>query len=955
MWVGAGGLNLYNPVTDNFKQFKPDNSCNHKTVNTEYVVNIFDDGQGKLWLGTWAGGINIFDTKSGSFSYMMVDKEIYGPLKTNDIGSVYKDSKGFLWFASTGFTKFNPLNQKFEWISTADGLPHNASADILEDNFGKIWMSTINGLALLDPVSKEIRVFDKSDGLQGNEFTFNAAIKSSDGRLYFGGSNGFSIVDPDKIPIDKHIPNVLITDFQIFNRSIKIGEKRSGRVILEKNISSIYKITLSHHESVFSFEFTALHYAIPEKNKYAYMLEGLETEWNYANSERRYATYTTLKPGKYVFRVKASNSDGVWNEEGCSVEITILPPWWKTIWFISFLFILLFCFISLFYYMQLRSVIIRNRKLDYLVKLKTSDLEKVNSELNDQRNSLLSLNESLEKYQQEIVIQKEEITLQNRVLQAKNLEILDMSQKIHDQDQMKLRYFTNISHEFRTPLTLILSPLDKIIKSGAINRQLAGQVALIEVNAKRLLRLVNQLLDISKIESGTLSIKKISGNFIELIQTIYSVFKEQAAISNLKFQLDLTVNELFIFFDFDKVEKIIYNLLSNSFKFTADGGSINMIVGIENDHVFIIISDTGIGISPNNFTKIFDPFYQIDSSTTRFHEGSGIGLYHSRELAEAIGGSINIESELGKGTTVKLIFPLEPFDIESGITKSQDNDPEKEHELDDGTNGFAYNKNKRNIALKASILIVEDNLQLRNYLKSELSESYTIYEASNGREGYEMALKYYPELVISDIMMPEMDGLDLCRAIKEDQLISHIPVILLTAKVDENDAIEGIATGADDYIPKPFNIEYLAAKIEQLLTSRKKLREKFSKEVFLEPSNIGFSNTDKVFLQKLIKIIEDNITNEDFLVNDIAREIGIGKTNLYKKITALTDQSVADFVRKIKLKKAAHLLLTNEYSVSEVSYMVGYKDASHFIKSFSRQYGLTPKKFIEQNSDHREM
>jgi signal transduction histidine kinase/ligand-binding sensor domain-containing protein/DNA-binding response OmpR family regulator len=946
IWVGAGGLNLYDSSTGSFIQFKPESNSNN-SVNTKYIVSIYEDETGKLWMGTWAGGINIFDPVSRTFSYMMVDSEANGPLKTNDVGSIYKDSKGFLWFTSTGVTKYNPLNKQFQWYSTIDGLPNNAISDILEDNNGMMWISTGHGMAVLDPETMDVRVFDRLDGLQGNEFTYNAAIKSTDGKLYFGGTNGFSIIDPDNMIINEFKPEVVLTDFQIFNESVKIGEEIDGHLILEKNIAVTKEITLRHYESVFSIEFAALHYTIPDKNKYAYMLEGLETDWNYTNAQRRYATYTTLNPGKYVFKVKASNSDGIWNEEGYSLNIVILPPWWQTAWFRLLMVITLFALILAFYYIQLHSIKNRNKKLDRLVKIKTTDLEEVNKQLNIQKNHLLGLNESLKKYQEEILTQKEEISQQNRTLKAKNYEIMNMSQRLHDQDQMKLQYFTNVSHEFRTPLTLILSPLDKLIGSQSLNTKQSEQLSMIETNAKRLLNLVNQLLDIGKMESGTMKAKKISGNFIEFIQTIFKVFQEQSEKRNIQFYLETDLIELHILFDFDKLEKIIYNLLSNSFKFTPDGGKISLGVSLERDKVVVSVADTGIGIAKNEITKIFDPFYQVDASNTRFHEGSGIGLYHTRELIDIIGGNIQIDSEPGIGTTVKIYFLLESH---SHLTSEiQPNDMLGNKQLVQSTlSDEVISDKKLAVDVKPIILIVEDNIQLRAYIKDELGIRYKIIEAPNGRVGLEMAHRNFPDLIISDIMMPEMDGLELCRTLKDDELISHIPVILLTARVEESDAIAGIETGADDYIPKPFNIKLLEAKVEQLLTTRRKLREKFSKEIFSEPSNIAFTNADQVFLQKLIKLIEDNISNEDFLVNDIAQEIGMGKTNLYKKVLALTDQSVADFVRSIKLKKAALLLISNEYSVSEVAYQVGFKDASHFIKSFTRQYKFTPKKFIEQ-------
>jgi signal transduction histidine kinase/ligand-binding sensor domain-containing protein/DNA-binding response OmpR family regulator len=955
IWLGAGGLNLYQPSTGNFKQFKPEKNS-ETTVNSEYIMSMYEDDEGKLWLGTWAGGINIFDPKEERFTFMLVDVGKNGPLKTNDVGSIYKDSKGFLWFTSTGVTRYNPRTKEFNWYSTQDGLPNNAISDVLEDNHGMIWISTSNGLSLFNPETGHMRNFDRLDGLQGNEFIYNTALKSSEGKLYFGGTNGFSIIDPDNMMNNEFSPHVVITDFQIFNRSVKIGEKTNGHVLLERNITSTREITLHHFQNVFSFEFAALHYSIPEKNQYAFKLEGLETDWNYAGADRRYATYTSLDPGEYVFRVIAANSDGLWNEEGYSLRIIVLPPWWKTTWFLFLLIFVLFFLIIGFYYIQLHSIKTRNKRLDHLVKLKTRDLEHANLILNEQKNNLLVLNESLEKHQKEIILQKEEISQQNTSLKAKNMEILDMSQRIHDQDQMKLRYFTNISHEFRTPLTLILSPLDKLLATETLSSKHSDQLSLVKSNAQRLLSLVNQLLDIGKIESGRMKVKKTDGDFVCFVQSIFDHFKEQAEQRNISFMFDCKVKELIIRFDYDKMEKILYNLLSNSLKFTPGGGKVTLALYADNNDVIVSVADTGIGISRQDKTKIFEPFYQVDSSSTRYHEGSGIGLYHTRELIELIDGKIDVESEPGSGTTISISFPLEPAlfaDIAPGNHDSNEKEFPSPGDVIDS--GLVHTDNKLKLQFRPNLLIVEDNLEMRTYIKSELSSRYNIIEAVNGKEGVALAKKNFPDLIISDVMMPEMNGLDLCRIIKEDELVSHIPVILLTARVEIGYAIEGLETGADDYIPKPFNIDFLEARIEQLLTSRRILKEKFSKEFYSEPSNIPFTNADKVFLQKLIKLVEDNLAEEDFLVNDIAQGIGMSKTNLYRKVLALTNQSVADFVRNIRLKKAAHLLLSNEYSVSEVASHVGFKDTSHFIKSFTRQYNYTPKKFVEQQRANQEM
>ncbi len=953
IWVGGSGLNLYIKSSDNFKQFKAIKNSN-KTVNSQYVVHIYENKSGELWITTWAGGINIYHPDTKEFSFITNDLSQKSIIKSNDIGSVVEDSKGFLWCTSNyGITKYNTFTKKAEWYSENDGLVNNVVSDVLEDDNGMIWISTGKGVSMFNPESSLFKNYDVDDGLQGNEFTYNTALKGHDGKLYFGGTEGFSIIDPGVLRENKTKPKVCITDIQIFNKSVGIGEKLNGRVILPQNIVDTKSITLSHHESVISLEFAALHFTNPEKNQYAYMLEGLDDKWNYTTAQRRYVTYTTLNPGKYTFKVKASNSDGVWNETPTSLELIILPPWWKTIWFKVFLIVFLIGLIQLAFYIQLNSIRNSKKKFEKLVRLRTNDLEEANSQLGSQKENLENLNTALETHQQEIEFQKEEISQQNNDLKTKNNEILEISQRIHDLDQMKLRYFTNISHEFRTPITLITSPLDSLIESGAFDKKNHDQLSIIKNSANRLLRLVNQLLDIGKLDSGTMLVKKTKGDFVKFVESILASYKGQAKQRNIDLGFETGLSELNILFDFDKMEKVFFNLLSNSFKFVPDGASVLLRLSVEGNEVVVQVSDTGIGIPKDQLNKIFEPFYQVDSSNTRFHEGSGIGLYHTQELVLLLDGTINISSAEGKGTTVEVKFPYEVStdNFETAVVgKQTDKTKRTTYRATEAAN-IDQIMEKRNPLL----LLVEDNAELRAYINAEFCHSYTVIEAENGKQGLGMIREYQPDLIISDIMMPEMDGLELCRQIKEDEQISHIPIILLTAKADEADVIGGIELGADEYITKPFNIKHLYAKADQLLLTRSKLKEKFSKEVFFEASKMAFSQADKRFLEKLIQLVEKNIASENFQVADIAQEIGMGKTNLYKKVQAITNQSVADFVRTIRLKTAAKLLLTNELSVSEVSFQVGFKDASHFIKSFTRQYNITPKRFIEQQRQNRSL
>lgn len=945
VWVGAAGLNCFNRKTQTFKRYKPEINS-ERTVNSQWINTFYEDAASNIWMATWAGGINILDPKTGKFSFMLYDAKSDNSLCSNDIANIYGDSYGVIWITtSKGLNCYNTLTHKITLFTSENGLPTNGTADVLEDNSGNMWISSGMGLSKYLRNENKFKNYDVSDGLQSNEFNTSASVKDRNGCMYFGGINGLSLFYPDSIKDNLHIPPVKITDFQIFNKPVKIGEKINNRVILEKEINITKKIILTYRESVFSFEFAALDFTNPNKNKYAYTLENFEHNWNYTDAKRRYATYTNINPGKYIFKVKASNNDDVWNQEGIQIEITILPPWWKSFWFKLLLVILIILSTYSFNRYKLNAIKVRNRKLELLVQKRTNDLVVLNNQLEQKSENLLQLNSELEEQQEELLTQKEKISNQLVELEDKNVEILNMSHHIHESDTQKLQYFTNIAHEFRTPLTLIISPLKNILETEKLEAKLLNRINIINNNAERLLRLINQLLDIRKFDSGNYSIQNRKIDLIALCNNTYKSFLIQAENRSIQYTFNANIENLNVYMDTDKVEKILINLLSNAFKFTGDNGEIGLHINFINNTAEIKVTDTGKGIPQDLLMKIFEPFYQVDSSSTRFHEGTGIGLYHTKELIEILNGSITVSSVEQKGTEFTVTLPVEltpdnGFNPEITEIPYKLNESEKEEEED---------VSKKKNSQKPLLLIVEDNSDLRAYIKEEFEALFQIIEASNGKEGFLSSIENYPDLIISDIMMPEMDGLQFCKILKTDERTSHIPVILLTAKADEQNVIEGFDTGADDYITKPFSIKLLIAKVDSLLKGRRKLREKFSKEVFAEPEDGYFNATDKRFLEKLTAIIEKNISNSEFQVADLAFEIGMGKTNLYKKIIALTNLPAGDFIRTFRLKHAARLLLSNEYSVTEVAGMIGFKDTSHFIKSFTRQYDFTPKKFIAQN------
>jgi len=970
LWVcTSGGFGRLNQSRDNPGTFTnyfhdPNDSL---SLPGRLVWYFHEDEKGLLWIATQSG-LAVFDRQTERFKLYKHDPKDINSLSSDNVKFINQDHRGRIWVGTEGggLCMLDVTTDTFINYTSHDGLPSNSIYGILSDEDGFFWLSTKKGISTFHPDSIVFTNYFVSDGLQANTFNIQSFSKNQQtNEIIFGGPGGFTLFQPKHIIQSDFVPKIYITDLRIDNQIVYPGEWRNNREILKQTILETDSIKLNHNENSLILEFAALHFAAPENIKYKYKLEGFDDTWLFTDNKRSNATYTNLPPGKYTFRLMATNSDGIWSPNEKHLFIKITPPWWKTIWFRLVLAISLVITTGSIFLFRIIYLESARAKLKRLIQQKTEELSEKNEELNQQNETLAAINQSLTEQQARIIQQNNEINEQrehlaysNEILKAKNTEILKISRLLHDADQTKIRFFTNISHELRTPFSLILGPLESLLDKTVNDNYLHSRLNIILNNANRLLRLINQILDFKKIDNKTIDLSLKQQDIIAFSKNIYDAHQLVAEKKNINFTFSSNIDAHITWFDPDKIDKILYNLLSNAFKFTPENGKISLDCMLEKDKsssmdydmIFFSIKDNGIGISKEYIEKIFDRFFQIDQSDTRQYEGSGIGLSLTKHLIELHDGSIQVTSEIDKGTCfeVKLSIGESLKNLLGYTTVLDTNNKETIVENKD------YKKlNARKIKLftdKPLLLLVEDNDELRSYIQEELSEEYEILEAKNGRDGLNDALKHIPDLIISDVMMPLMDGFEMCETIKNEWLTSHIPIIMLTAKIDEKSQIQGLEIGADAYIKKPFQIKRLKAQIENLILNRKKLQLKFKDENSLTSLPLQPDCKKDEFVLKMHQIIEDNISNNQLGVEFLASSLNMSRSKLYKKTYSLLNISAGELIRDIRLRKAADLLKNSDNNITEIALMVGFSDHPQFTRSFTNQFGMSPKKFQSKHS-----
>ncbi len=899
LWIGTlhGGLNLFDRASGRFIRYS--NAAPH-SLNSTYVSSLIEDRKGDLWIGT-SDGVNILNPESGKFRYLTYASGDKNSLSNNNVATMFRDSRSRIYVGTReGLNIFDADGSKIATIGDNDGLPANAVLGIQEDKQHRIWVSTPNGLGMITLFAKgqgktgfKVVSYDENDGLQGKAFNERSSGSLRSGELIFGGANGFNLFDPAMIkPLNDYSP-VVLTQLDVFNKPVEIGSEVNGSTLLKKSLWESDEITLSHNQNVFSLEFAALNFIQPDKIKYRYILEGFDKSWITVDSRDRKATYTNLDPGDYVFRVKRVSNDAKL-DDGQSLHIHVLPPFWKT----------------------------RAAYAAYLVLLVTG--------------IYVSRRRAIRRIERKFMLERER----------------QEARRTHEMDLMKIKFFTNVSHEFRTPIALILAPLQKLI-SQSMGIEHKKQLLMIERNAGRLLHMVNQLLDFRKLEMSEHRLTLHEGDLVSHIKEIVASFTDIAEKKNIAYNFDANARAIIGLFDPGKIERILFNLISNAFKFTLPNGSIVVSLRVlqhsdtEPPLITLAVSDTGIGIAQDKLQEIFEQFVQAELPPALINQGTGIGLSITREFVHLHGGSIAVESEPGQGSTFRIQLPLKllTFDLTPEDTCFWAIRPmDRCRPLQEACMGIVP-------ASTLKLLIVEDNEDFLYYLKDNLQQYFQIDTATNGKEAWQKALARHPDLIVSDVMMPEMDGLQLCDKIRKDERTAHIPLILLTAQLADEQMLTGLGIGASDYMTKPFNFQVLLAKIRSILKHQDTIKKTYQKQIEVKPAVPDLPDPELKLMQQVLEAIEVNISNPDFTVEELSAAVNMSRVTLYKKIIILTGLAPLDFIRSIRLKKAAQLLERESLTISEIAYEVGFSSPKYFARMFKAEYGVLPSGYLTHKQE----
>ena len=907
IWIGTltGGLQCYSQSNGNFQTY----TASADNLLSDIITSLYITRSNMMYIGT-ARGLSVMDLTNRNITNLTGTKSGKKSFTNLNINQVYEDTRGLIWIATReGVNIYNPKTDDLDIISVENGLSSQFVTGIVEDDSKNMWITTAKGVTnVITTIDDKSGLFiyrcysyDDKDGLQNCEYNQRSIRKSSTGEILMGGLYGLNRHQPSQIKYNNVLPNVIFTDLLLFNEKIEISKEYNGRVILEKSVNRIESVKLEYEQNIFSVMFSSDNYVLPDKVKYMYKLEGFNDDWLTTNIGK--VTYTNLTPGTYILKVKAINSDGYIGDKESCLKIIVNPPFWLTGW--AFFLYLIILMIVLFAARYLVIKVERNRyKMDQI-----EQSAKKNQELND----------------------------------------------------MKLRFFTNISHDLRTPLTLIISPIDALIKEYKSDDILTDKLQMVQNNALRLLNMVNQLLDFRKsdVKGHTLSLS--DGDIVEYIDNICTSFKSLSEKKNVHLTFFSSKQDLNISFDGDKIGKVLMNLLSNAFKFTSPGGRVDVSLDVINDGdkdtLEIKVSDNGIGIKDADKEHIFERFYQVNHPE---HTGSGVGLNIVKDFVELHGGEVLILDNVPAGSVFIVRIPVRypEQNIKTNIndeiigfarTSAEALNYDTAKVADAAINAENIIIDKKKVSdtkedKRPLLLIVDDNEDFLTFLYDSLSQMYQIKLTVNGREAWESVSESIPDLIISDVMMPVMDGNQLCRLVKSGKNTAHVPFIMLTAKDSTESRLEGFSLGADEYLSKPFNMDILQLRIKKLLELRPR---KMGAQIVPEPSHIEITSLDEKLIDNAVKYIELNIANTDLSVEKLSHELGMSRVHLYKRLLAITGKTPIEFIRIIRLKRAAQLLRESQQNIAEISFQVGFNNPKYFSKYFKEEFGVLPSTYQE--------
>lgn len=907
LWVVTNGsIERFDPLTERFSPISQFIDYSSKGLN-----RVIEDRHHRWWIGSWSGlyvldSVQVTQLKTGQ---PVTDSRpaarftsIPGTstsLSNDRITSLLEDREGRLWIGTYGggLNEWIPPGSSepsslqegsFRSFGIDDGLPNAVIYGILEDQEGKLWLSTNGGLVRFAPDSAAVQVFTSADGLQSDHFYFGAFANTSEQELLFGGINGFNLIDTDSLPGQvTGSPNVTLVDFQIRGKSAPVGRRPDGTTVIQKNIWLHPSIRLQPEDNAFQFKFAALNFELASNIVYHYRMVGYEDQWQQTDADNRYAAYTNLPHGDYTFEVRASVDGYQWGEPQ-SVQLEILPRWYQTFWARGLLAVGLI-------------------GLGVLFSMIASSFSRL----------------------------KDKLTLE-QVQREKEKELYET----------KSWFYTFISHEFRTPITLIYAPLAEIMQDRSIPGFIREKVEFAFQSSRRLRLLVNQFLSFRTAEVGRLQLEAAEGNIVDFIYEIFLAFSDYAQRRNMRFLFEAETDQIRVWFDREKMEMAIYNLISNALNYTADGGTVRIRLRESAETFLLEVQDTGKGIPAEKLPHIFEPFFR---TTEQGVQGSGIGLTVVKQVIDLHQGSISVESQPEKGSQFLIHLPL---------GKAHLTDEQLRHDIPDTEDLLSYQQPIRSQAeseelvslfehlsfeSRPSLLLVEDNADIRSYIRNHFKEEFEVYEAKNGVEGLALAQAHIPDLIISDIIMPEMDGLAMCKALKAEILTSHIPVILLSSRTSVLHQVEGLQTGGYEYVTKPFDIHLLYAKVVSIFRNLRTLHEYYEKAVFLTAPNMqGDDSAESQFVYQAASIVEQHLADQDFDVDRFAHEMGISRSGLYKKLHSITGRSTTGFIRFIRLRHAEKLIKSTQMNISEISYQVGFSNPRYFRKCFREEFGSSP-------------